>query len=108
MVQSSWTLSIRAVRFSIATASSSRFLRSCPCVEERRQRTCEGFGFPVNLHRFRHAAATFWSISDPKNVRGAKDLLGHSSFGTTEKHYVMAQSRLAGRALARAIGNTRK
>jgi integrase len=73
-----------------------------------RQRTCEGFGFPVNLHRFRHAAATFWSISDPKNVRGAKDLLGHSSFGTTEKHYVMAQSRLAGRALARAIGNTRK
>jgi integrase/recombinase XerD len=72
-----------------------------------RQRTREDFGFPVNLHRFRHAAATFWSISDPKNVRGAKDLLGHSSFGTTEKHYVMAQSRLAGRALARAIGNAR-
>jgi integrase len=69
-----------------------------------RQRTKDALGFPVNLHRFRHAAATLWSISDPKNVRGAKDLLGHSSFGTTEKHYVMAQSRLAGRALARAIG----
>jgi integrase len=68
-----------------------------------RQRTREAFGFPVNLHRFRHAAATFWSVSDPKNVRGAKDLLGHSSFRTTEKHYVMAQSRLAGRALALAI-----
>ena len=73
-----------------------------------RQRTREGLGFPVNLHRFRHAAATFWSISDPKNVRGAKDLLGHASFGTTEKHYVMAQSRLAGRVLARAIGSARK
>jgi hypothetical protein len=36
----------------------------------------------------------------PKNVRGAKDLLGQSSFGTTEKHYTMAQSRSAGRALA--------
>ena len=73
-----------------------------------RQLSRKRFGFPVNLHRFRHAAATFWSISDPENVRGAKDLLGHSSFRTTEKHYVMAQSRLAGRALVRAIGNARK
>jgi site-specific recombinase XerD len=72
------------------------------------QRTQEAFGFPVNLHQFRHAAATFWSIQDPANVRGAKDLLGHSSFGTTEKHYIMAQSRLAGRALARAIGGGKK
>jgi integrase len=71
------------------------------------QRTREGLGFPVNLHRFRHAAATFWSIYDPANVRGAKDLLGHSSFGTTEKHYIRSQSRLAGRALARAIEGRR-
>ena len=69
-----------------------------------RQRTRGAFGFPVNLHRFRHAAATLWSIRDPGNVRGAKDLLGHSSFRTTENYYVMAQSRLAGRALALAIG----
>jgi integrase len=69
-----------------------------------RRRTRETFGFPVNLHRFRHAAATFWSRQDPANVRGAKDLLGQASFGTTEKHYIMAQTRMAGRALARAIG----
>jgi integrase/recombinase XerD len=69
-----------------------------------RRRTQEAFGFPVNLHRFRHAAATFWSSQDPANIRGAKDLLGQSSFGTTEKHYIMAQTRMAGRALARAIG----
>ena len=73
-----------------------------------RRRTREAFGFPVNLHRFRSAAGTLWSIHDPANVRGVKDLLGHASFDTTEKHYIMAQSRLAGRALAHAVGMLRK
>ena len=72
------------------------------------KRTKTAFGFGVNLHRFRHAAASFWSSQDPVNVRGAKDLLGHASFGTTEKHYIMAQSTLAGRALAHAIDAARK
>ena len=67
------------------------------------RRTQKALGFPVNLHRFRHAAATFWSVRDPVNVRGVKDLLGHATFATTEQHYIMAQSRMAGRALARAI-----
>jgi integrase len=71
-------------------------------------RTKKAFGFGVNIHRFRHAAASFWSIQDPANVRGAKDLLGHASFGTTEKHYIMAQSRLAGRTLARIVDLVRK
>jgi hypothetical protein len=35
--------------------------------------------------------------------RLAKDLLGHESFEPTETFYIMGQSRLAGRALARAI-----
>ena len=68
-----------------------------------RRRTRTAFGLPVNLHRFRHAALTFWSIQDPKNVRGGKDLLGHVSFGTAEKHYIMSQSRMAGRVLARIL-----
>ena len=68
-----------------------------------RRRTRKVFGFPVNLHRFRHAAMTFWSIQDPKNVRGAKDLLGHALFATGEKHYIMSQSRIAGRVLARIM-----
>ena len=69
-----------------------------------RRRTKKAFGFGVNLHWFRHAAGCFWSIQDPVNVRGVKDLLGHASFEkTTEKHYVMGQSRLAGRALAKAL-----
>ncbi len=72
------------------------------------KRTKSVFGFGVNLHRFRHAAASFWASYDPANVRGVKDLLGHSSFHTTEKHYIMAQSRMAGRAFARLIDTVRK
>ena len=68
-----------------------------------RRRTKEELGFPVNLHRFRSAAGNFWSISDPANVRGVKDLLGHAGFGTTERHYIGAQSRLAGRELANVL-----
>jgi integrase/recombinase XerD len=68
-----------------------------------RRRTNEAFGFPVNLHRFRSAAGALWSIYDPANVRGVKDLLGHASFDTTEKHYIMSQSRIAGRVLAQII-----
>jgi hypothetical protein len=47
-------------------------------------------------------------IDDPANVRGVKDLLGHASFDTTEGHYIMAQSRIAGRALAHVVGMLRK
>ena len=67
------------------------------------KRTKKAFGFSVNVHRFRHAAASLWSIYDPVNVRGAKDLLGQATFATTEKHYIMTQSRVAGRALAQVI-----
>jgi integrase len=73
-----------------------------------RRRTRKAFGFAVNLHRFRHAAASFWSIRDPVNVRVVKDLLGQATFGITEKHYIMGQSRLAGRALAHAVDAARK
>jgi hypothetical protein len=57
---------------------------------------CIVFGTPLLL---------FGPIYDPVNVRGAKDLLGQTTFATTEKHYIMAQLRLAGRALARTIDN---
>jgi len=78
---------------------------TCPPAigETIRNRTRKAFGFGVSPHRFRHAAASFWAIQDPANVRGAKDLLGHASHDMTEKHYNMAQSRLASRALVHAI-----
>jgi hypothetical protein len=43
-------------------------------------------------------------LSQSANLRGFKDLLGHASFDPTDKYYIMAQPRIAGRALARAIG----
>ena len=72
------------------------------------RQTKKALGFGLSLHRFRHAAASLWSTNDPVNVRGVKDLLGHASFATTEKHYIMSQSRIAGRALARVIDNAAK
>ena len=73
-----------------------------------RRRTRKALGFPVNLHRFRSAAATFWSIRDPANVRGVKDLLGHSTFSMTERFYILSQSRIAGRALAGIVNNGKR
>ena len=67
------------------------------------RRTEAAFGFSVSPHRFRNAAATFLSVHDPENARAAKDLLGHASFATTEKHYIAAQTRIAGHALAAAV-----
>jgi integrase/recombinase XerD len=86
-------------------ASNKRAPMSASAIYDAvRRRTKKAFGVGVNLHRFRHAAASFWSIQDPVNVRGVKDLAGHASYDqTTNKYYVMGQSRLAGRALAEAI-----
>ncbi len=56
------------------------------------KRTKKAFGYSVSLHRFRHAAGTLWSIEDPENIRGIKDLLGHASYDkTTEIHYMIGQ-----------------
>jgi integrase/recombinase XerD len=88
-------------------ANQGRPMKDSSIYNAVRRRTRKALGFPVNPHRFRVAAATLWSIRDPVNVRGVKDLLGHASFGTTEKYYIIAQSRIAGRALARAIGSKR-
>ena len=88
----------------------SRFgrpIRAIAIYEAIGKRTRTAFGFGVSPHRFRHAAASFWAIQDPTNARGVKDLLGHASFQTTEKHYIRAQSQLAGRKLAHAVDKYR-
>jgi integrase len=73
------------------------------------KRTKKVLGFGVNLHRFRHAAGNLWSIQDPANVLGVKDLLGHASFSsTTERYYIMSRSRIAGRKLAQALDAIQK
>ncbi len=72
-----------------------------------RRRTHKAFGFPVNLHRFRHAAPTFLSMRDPQNVQLSKDVLG-DTWKTTRKFYLMTQTRLAARELARIVDQIKK
>jgi site-specific recombinase XerD len=78
---------VKEIRAQILGARGNNYLwvNRCGPMSDRmiyanvRRRTQKGLGFPVNLHRFRHAAATFWSVRDPANVRGVKNLLGHAN-----------------------------
>jgi integrase len=60
------------------------------------KRTKYSLGFVVNPHRFRNAAATFLARESPLHVSAARDVLGHTSFTTTQIYIDIAQSRLAG------------
>ena len=69
-----------------------------------RRRTRAAFGFPVNLHRFRLAAGTLLVNPRPcQRARCQRPAWSRIVRYNNEKYYIMAQSRLAGRALARAI-----
>jgi integrase/recombinase XerD len=52
-------------------------------------------GVAVNPHLFRDCAASFLGDVDPEQVRLAAPLLGHASFATTERHYILANARQA-------------
>jgi integrase len=60
-------------------------------------------GIAVTPHLFRDAGVTFLGDEDPEHVRMGACLLGHSSFRTTERHYILAQSRNALRRHQAAI-----
>ena len=51
----------------------------------------EAFGAAINPHLARDIAATTLAVADPRHVRAAGPLLGHSSPVTTERHYQQAQ-----------------
>jgi len=70
-------------------------------------RTKAAFGHAVWPHLFRDCAATSMAVEDPDNVRLAAGLLGHNTFATTEKHYILAQTLQSGRIYQRAIQNLR-
>ena len=61
------------------------------------------FGAPINPHLFRDCAATSIAIHEPKSVRMAANILGHGSFGTTEKFYNLANCIDAGRSYADVV-----
>ena len=73
-----------------------------------RSRTKAAFGKPLNPHLFRDAAATTLAISSPKHVRSAAPLLGHRTFGTTERYYIQAMGLDAHRRFIDAVHPRRK
>lgn len=59
------------------------------------KRTTARFGRVINTHLFRDCAATSIATDDPDHVLLAAQLLGHATLRTTERHYVVADTRVA-------------
>lgn len=57
------------------------------------------FGEAFRAHKFRHIAATHIAEEMPERVGIIKDVLGHSTLRTAEKHYNRATALSAGRKL---------
>ncbi len=72
-----------------------------------RRRTKEAFGRPLNLHAFRHSAATTIAIHEPGQVGVSRDLLTHRDLRTTQRYYDMSRSLAAGRVQANQIAKLR-
>jgi integrase len=70
-------------------------------------RTRAAFGHPIGPHLFRHCAATTIAILQPKRIEVARDLLDHSSLGTTNAHYNKARSIEASRHYAGVLEQLR-
>jgi site-specific recombinase XerD len=62
-------------------------------------------GVALSPHAFRRAAGAFIAFRDPANVLSVRDLLNHSDFRTTQKHYLpAARTRHAARYYASLLG----
>jgi site-specific recombinase XerD len=66
------------------------------------------YGQAINVHRFRHIAATTTVMAAPKMVEAARALLTHSSPQTTQNHYILGQSLAVGREHASLIAKLRR
>jgi integrase len=65
-------------------------------------------GVRISPHAFRYCAATTVAIHDPEHIGIASQILGHTDPGTTEQHYIQANSLIAGRRLRHSIDSLRK
>jgi integrase len=59
-------------------------------------RTNEQFGKPINVHAFRHIAATLIATNNPEGASDIKAILGHKSMTASDKHYNRAKTIAAG------------
>ena len=65
-------------------------------------------GVAVNPHLFRDCAATAIALDDPAHVLITKEVLGHRSLATAERHYNQAQTLDAGRSWQRCVRELRR
>lgn len=70
--------------------------------------TLRRLGIRLSTHGTRHAAATTWAISNPKEIAVASDLLSHRDRKTTQAHYNRAQGVEASRAYAAIMRSKRR
>jgi integrase/recombinase XerD len=72
------------------------------------RRTKAALGRAISPHLFRDIAATTFALARPEQALLARDLLDHSDFRMTERHYLHAQTAEAGRFYANEIDNLRR
>ena len=72
------------------------------------KRTEDHLGKSINPHQFRHIAASTLATEKPVHVRVSASILGHSSFQTTEGHYIQAQQAQAYETYISVMSQTRK
>jgi integrase/recombinase XerD len=70
--------------------------------------THQRIGVAVNPHLFRDCAATSIALEDPAHVMIIKDVLGHASLATGERHYNQARSVEAAHAWQRSVCKLRR
>lgn len=73
-----------------------------------RQRTRDEFGEAINLHSFRHIAATLIATEDPENAAFIAMILQHADLDASEKHYNRGRTIDAGKRYHAAMGAARK
>ena len=76
--------------------------RELPKVTERH------LGVALRPHAFRHVAATSIAEFDPEHVNVIRDILGHATLNTAEKHYNRATGISSCNALQSLVGTIRK
>ena len=63
----------------------------------------DSLGIPLTPHDTRRIAATTWTVHDPVNAAGAKDLLGDRSDRVFEQHYNLASGIEASRKMSEIV-----
>jgi integrase len=65
-------------------------------------------GMRLNPHRFRHCAATTYTLERPDTTVRAASLLGHASPEVTERHYILQHHQQAQRTYLQTLEHRRR